>query len=538
MATRPRISRVSFILAVMVVSLALTALLAWQALDAASSHRAIAEEVLRDYAALAADEYIRRTASHVAANGYFPLLGALGEWVRAHGTLPSVEQVGSGLPERAARAPDLVRALFSLPLSEPGAVLYGGTDPDVERWLRETLAERGGELSEVGRGLPVLHETVGGRERTFVCARISGAEETVVGFEVDRAALGDWFSESFESAPLLPPSLAQGEERRVFIRAVDGAGEVIFRSAESPEYYLAVYRPFGDTYSSIFDGMRVVASVDPSAAATLVIGGLPKTRLPLLLGLITLTFALLIAAVLLLRRERALTQLRSEFVSRVSHELRTPLAQIRLFAETLFLDRVRSQEERRRALTIIDRESRRLTRLVENVLQFSRGERGSASLTARPQELSALVQGLVKDFRPLVEEESVELKTELEELVVPVDEDALRQILLNLLDNAVKYGPASQVILVETRRDNGAAIVSVDDQGPGVPAEDRERIWKRFRRLDRAQEASSAGTGIGLAVVRELAALHGGRSWVETGTRGGARFVVELPMAPDAAESR
>jgi signal transduction histidine kinase len=262
-----------------------------------------------------------------------------------------------------------------------------------------------------------------------------------------------------------------------------------------------------------------------------VIGGLPRTRLPLMAGLILVTLGLLVAATLLIRRERAVAQLRSEFVSRVSHELRTPLTQIRMFAETLLLGRVRSADESRRALEIIDRESRRLTHLVENILQFSRGERGTTTLSKLPRDLAPLVRELVAEFEPLVQDEQIKMVTSLGDAVAPVDEDAFRQVLLNLLDNAVKYGPTPQQIDIATERINGVVRVSVDDEGPSVPKGEREHIWQRYYRLDREQETASAGTGIGLAVVRELVSLHGGRTWVEVGSRGGSRFVVELPAA-------
>jgi len=111
-------------------------------------------------------------------------------------------------------------------------------------------------------------------------------------------------------------------------------------------------------------------------------------------------------------------------------------------------------------------------------------------------------------------------------------------MLLNLLDNAVKYGPSGQTVTLGLTVADGRARVSVDDEGPGVPAAERERIWDRFWRLERDRGSAVAGTGIGLSVVRELVALHGGRTWVEDapasqrGDRAGSRFVIELPLVP------
>jgi signal transduction histidine kinase len=205
------------------------------------------------------------------------------------------------------------------------------------------------------------------------------------------------------------------------------------------------------------------------------------------------------------------------------------------------LGRVRSDEERERSLKIVDQEARRLTHLVENLLHFSRSERRLARLSLAPAPLAPLLREAVEGFAPLAAARGVTLYTEVTDgVVAPVDADALRQMLLNLLDNAVKYGPSGQTVTLCLNVIDGRAVVCVDDQGPGIPAADRERIWDRFWRLERDRGSAVAGTGIGLSVVRELVALHGGRAWAEDapaserGGRGGSRFVIELPLAPQA----
>jgi signal transduction histidine kinase len=116
------------------------------------------------------------------------------------------------------------------------------------------------------------------------------------------------------------------------------------------------------------------------------------------------------------------------------------------------------------------------------------------------------------------------------DIVCVVDPGALRQILLNLLDNAVKYGPLGQTVTITLRRVGERARIIVDDQGPGIPAEHRSRIWEPYQRLDSAVAAAVAGSGIGLAVVKQLVALHGGGAWTEAAPGRGARFIVELPV--------
>jgi len=124
-----------------------------------------------------------------------------------------------------------------------------------------------------------------------------------------------------------------------------------------------------------------------------------------------------------------------------------------------------------------------------------------------------------------------------ERVVATADRGALRQMLINLLDNAAKYGPPSQTIRVRVAGENGRAVVSVDDQGPGVPPRDRPRVWEPFYRLDRDAASAVAGSGIGLYVVRELARRQGGDARVEDAPGGGARFVVELPLDAGADAS-
>jgi signal transduction histidine kinase len=266
-----------------------------------------------------------------------------------------------------------------------------------------------------------------------------------------------------------------------------------------------------------------------------VIGGLPRSRVPLLLGLLALTAGLLGIAVQQLRREHDLTRLRGDFVASVSHELRTPLAQIRLFSETLLLGRVRSEVEGRRSLEIIQQESRRLTHLVENVLYFSRSERGAQHLTRAPTRIAVLAAELIEAFAPLARSGRTLVQLDVRSDVdAPVDSGALRQILLNLLDNAVKYGGPDRTVVVRIDRRDTRAVITVDDQGPGVPADARERIWQPYSRLASAASSAVAGTGIGLAVVKELVALHGGTAWVEDAPGGGARFVIQLPDAVPA----
>lgn len=247
-----------------------------------------------------------------------------------------------------------------------------------------------------------------------------------------------------------------------------------------------------------------------------------------------ITSGLIAVALVQLRRERELVRLRTDFVSGVSHELRTPLAQIRMFGETLLLNRVRSAEEHRRSLEIIVQESQRLTHLIENVLQFARADRGATKVTAKPERLDVLLHDIVDGFEPLARSKRVSIARQIDrDIVAPIDAGATRQIVLNLLDNAVKYGPPEQTFVVSCGCDHGVATIAVEDEGPGVPDADTARIWDPFYRFAR-EGGATGGTGIGLAIVKRLAEMQGGRVRAERVARG-ARFVIELPNARQEA---
>jgi two-component system phosphate regulon sensor histidine kinase PhoR len=271
----------------------------------------------------------------------------------------------------------------------------------------------------------------------------------------------------------------------------------------------------------------------------LVVGGLPRSRLPMLIALFVIAAGLLTVALVQLRRQQELARLRTEFVSGVSHELRTPLAQIRWFAELLHLGKLRTEEERERSAGIIDQEARRLTYLVENVLNFSRTEKGSNRVSPTLCDLDREILDALELFTPLARARRMTVDTALSAgVTIPVDRDALRQVLLNLLDNAAKYGPSGQTIIAGSAVAGQYARIWVQDEGPGIPNEERHRVWEPYVRLNREVESATGGSGIGLSVVRELVTLHGGRVRAESGPRSGARLVIELPLtASGSSES-
>ncbi len=236
------------------------------------------------------------------------------------------------------------------------------------------------------------------------------------------------------------------------------------------------------------------------------------------------------------RREQELVRLRSDFVASTSHELRTPLAQIRLFAELLQKGTLRDPAESARALRIIEKEASRLTILVDNLLNYSRlrrrAEDPERTAGAGPAHVAEEVAHVLDAFAPLAGERRARVVASIPDgLHAAVDSLAFRQVLTNLLENAVKYGPAGQTITVGAEGDARCVRVRVDDEGTGVPADEREIVWSAFRRGRNAEISGHGGSGIGLAVVRELVLQYGGGVRVDDAPGGGARFIIEFPRA-------
>ena len=246
-----------------------------------------------------------------------------------------------------------------------------------------------------------------------------------------------------------------------------------------------------------------------------------------------------IAIVLVAEKERKISALKSEFVANVSHELKTPLALVRMFAEMLQSGRVASDEKKQEYLDIIVRESERLSALIENVLDFARVERGRGSYEFAEGDVGDAVSRAANVYRYRAEREGVSLVVDVEPSLprARIDERAIQLAVINLVDNALKYAPGGETITIRACGHEGGVRVEVRDQGPGVAAEDRHRIFERFVRLSASREEKSGeksrspvrGSGIGLALVKHIAESHGGRAWVESKIGLGSTFTFTIP---------
>lgn len=278
-------------------------------------------------------------------------------------------------------------------------------------------------------------------------------------------------------------------------------------------------------------GTLHVTSTDPGAGEP----GFARRRRLLISGFAVLALALLAGSYFIMRsinREQAVAKLQSEFVSAVSHEFRTPLTSLRQLSEMLSKGRIPTEDLRQKSYDILSRESERLQRLVESLLDFGRIEARAFRYHFEDLDPAKFVDDVVAEFREKAAAQgySVELELAAENPRIHADREALGLALRNLLDNAVKYSPACRNVWVETARERGLLAIRVRDQGIGIPAAEQKEIFKRFVRGSSSRAAHVQGTGIGLAMALHIIKAHDGEIRLESEPGKGSTFTILLPL--------
>jgi signal transduction histidine kinase len=278
-------------------------------------------------------------------------------------------------------------------------------------------------------------------------------------------------------------------------------------------------------------GTLHATSADPGADEASFAG---RRRL-LLSGFAVLALVLLAGSYFIMRsidRERAVARLQSEFVSAVSHEFRTPLTSLRQLSEMLSKGRVPTEDLRQKSYDILSRESERLQRLVESLLDFGRIEARAFRYHYEHLDPVTLVGDLVAEFQEKAAAQGYRVELELagEYPLIHADREALGLALRNLLDNAVKYSPDCRTVWVEMARERGRLAIRVRDQGMGIPASEQKEIFKRFVRGTGSRAANIQGTGIGLAMARHIIEAHDGEIRLESEPGRGSTFTILLPL--------
>ena len=515
--------------------------LAFEAYDAARSHRQTAERALQEFAGFAARAYAARAEESVRSEAT-PILAPI-TGVRASSPFerlapPSaLAEAAGGVFRCADPSLDARRSYLRIDFRD-GSLATAGAALETRELnaLSHAIAEHARASYLPDWTAAVLLDDDPSRSDRAIIYGVKYAEH---GAPIAAYALTTCVDAlhaplaAAAVAPLLPATATGGmpDDSVLSLSVRTASGKVVYGKGEHFDSPFAA-----DVSLPVAGRLQATVTLHPDAVNRIVIGPLPRSIIADLLILLGLTGALLLLATVQVRREQELARLRADFTSSVSHELRTPLAQIMLFAETLQLDRVRSEAERREAVDVILQEARRLLHLVENVLHVSRTERGLTQLRLERRQLAPLVGEAVTAFAGIAEGAEASVHAHLDSsLTADVDAWAVRQMLLNLLDNAVKYGPRGQLIEVSAELRDGRVLLHVDDQGPGIPIADRDRIFSPFVRLDVGSKGPP-GSGIGLAVVRELAERHGGRATAGDAPGGGARLTIEFPHGERAAQ--
>jgi len=368
--------------------------------------------------------------------------------------------------------------------------------------------ERGSKREVVAGHRVCLALLTGRRGEPVLAAFIRDTE--VLRREIFETALG-----ALESPTIF--TVVDHEGRAVYSRAPVGDAQpilsVTFRET-LPDWRLAVYQ---------------TADAAPRRAV--------RRQVMLFTGAYGVLLLVIIAGIVatwrLTRRETEMARLKSDFVANVSHDLKTPLSVIRMFGETLDMGRVTDEGGRREYYRVITRESERLSRLIDNVLDFSRIESGRQTYRMAPAAVEPLIRSTLEAFAyPLAQhgfKVDVDVPADLPE--GSMDADAVGQALANLIDNAIKYSGDERALAVTVRVVDGRLAVTVADRGVGIAAPEHARIFEKFYRVGRSDTQGRRGSGVGLALVRHIAEAHGGDVIVESAPGEGSRFTLRLPLA-------
>ncbi len=226
---------------------------------------------------------------------------------------------------------------------------------------------------------------------------------------------------------------------------------------------------------------------------------------------------------------RQLETMRKDFVANVSHELKTPLTSIKGFIETLLDGAVNQRETAMKFLTIIYQEAERLNNIIHDLLDLSKLESGKTELRKTSINLNDLLSEIILSVENRLKEKNLELKEDLQATIIFGDEDLLREVILNLLDNAIKYTPENGNILIGSHETSEGIVFFIKDNGLGVPKESLPRIFERFYRVDKGRSRAMGGTGLGLSIVKHIIERHGGKVSVISELGKGSQFSFVIP---------
>jgi signal transduction histidine kinase len=523
-------------IAALYAPLLLLLVVAFRTWNAERRYAEVTHGIVHDYAGIAAWQYARRAniVLHDEAMSAFSGIAGGHQRMGAGDRLQSPDAIVAARATKGGAFLDHARFAFTYDVGSGQIDFAGGfVDAETHAMLERRLLEVSRKARSGDEPHRVLFDSAGTASHMIALWTLASTDRPMhaaYGVVSDPRALAQRFNGIVREADLLPSARLREpvDESDIAVRLTRSDGGLVFASTLSPGSTAAT-----DTATLQSGELHTTIDLAPRLANALLVGGAPASQLPSLALMIIVAAVLAAIGLVHERRTRELARVRGRFVANVSHELRTPLAQISMFAETLAMGRERNVEEGRHFASIVFAEARRLTAMVESVLRFSRLESNHETLRVELVDVGREISDAVETFAPVANASGVTITMKLDDGVTALlDRAAFRQILLNLLDNAVKHGGRGTSVLVTGAQRGGEVVIVVDDSGPGVPESWRERVFDPFVR---AEQGKVPGAGIGLAVVRDLVAAHGGRVWIEQSPGRGARFIVAMQAAEPQA---
>jgi len=466
-----------------------------------ASSELLYREQARDMATMAAEK-VEMTLRR-AEDDFLDRLQAALRAERSPGRAVDAVLAGSPLVRRLYLVGARGELLYPRAWKESDAAIFG---PLVSEPAQRKL-ERGGQRVVIAENQICLALLTGRGGQPVVVAFLR--DDDTLRREILATTLG-----ALESPTII--AVLDREGRTVYSRAPIGDAprvlSVQFRDA-LPDWRLAVYQtPGASPRQAVRRQVMFFTGALGALVAVIVAGSVATWRL--------------------MRRETEMARLKSDFVANVSHDLKTPLSVIRMFGETLEMGRVTDEGRRQEYYRVITREGERLTRLIDNVLDFSRIEGGRQTYRMTPTSVEPLVRGTLETFAyPLAQQGfKVEVSVAPDLPEVAMDADAVGQALANLIDNAIKYSADDRALTVDARVVDGRLVIAVTDRGLGIAPEEQAKIFEKFYRVGRSDTQGRRGSGVGLALVRHIAEAHGGDVTVESAPGEGSRFSLRLPL--------